>query len=286
MSTDQSMFVAAGKTGILLLHDLGGDTAELRTVADSLARAGYSVSLPHLGAGIGREASSNSASAWLMVAERALCRLESSCDHVIVGGQHTGAALTLALARQHPERILALALYSPALWPGYWPSVMPARLVRAIPQSWAARFAALADGLNVRPSGIVLDAAAASAAANNGGANQSAGLHSLQATQVGRLVDSVRASLGAVRHPVLLVHRRADEARNAGAATFLQRRLGGRVESTMIEEAQSPAGHEQAQAWIGRRTGAFATTVLAEFNEARGNLQRRQRMAGGKTAAA
>ena len=45
---DRSYFQAGSKTGFLLIHGLTGTPIELRYIANGLARAGFTVSVPQL----------------------------------------------------------------------------------------------------------------------------------------------------------------------------------------------------------------------------------------------
>ena len=79
--------ISGGKTGVLLLHGLGGTPAEMRFVAMGLARQGYTVHCPQL-AGNGNRAESNGSSwqDWYNSAVEALDELrqdlENFAEHV------------------------------------------------------------------------------------------------------------------------------------------------------------------------------------------------------------
>lgn len=102
--------------GVLLVHGLTATTAEVRPLAEDLHAAGYTVSAPLLpGHGtqpeeLGRYGWRD----WLRTVETAYAELKARCRRVAVGGESTGAALTLYLAATHPE-IAAVMSYAPAL---------------------------------------------------------------------------------------------------------------------------------------------------------------------------
>lgn len=104
---DQTYRSPGGRTGIILIHGIGGSPSDLHDIANGLARAGYTVLCPHL---------ANHSSA-LSICEAGLNELHASCDTVIAGGFATGARLGLMLAAKHPNKVNGLALLAPAIWP-------------------------------------------------------------------------------------------------------------------------------------------------------------------------
>lgn len=106
----------AGPRGVLLIHGLTATTAEVRLLANDLHRAGYTVSAPLLPGHFSHPSDLNRVrwQDWAMTVERAYEELLSLCEAIVVGGESTGALLSLYLASRHPE-IGALLLYAPAL---------------------------------------------------------------------------------------------------------------------------------------------------------------------------
>lgn len=105
-----------GADGVLLVHGLTATTAEMRPLAEYLAAAGYTVAGPLL-PGHGTQSSDLNRVTWqdwLRTVEEAYAGLAARCRRVAVGGESTGAVLTLHLAAQHPE-IAAVLSYAPAL---------------------------------------------------------------------------------------------------------------------------------------------------------------------------
>ena len=105
--TDHSYYVAGGRVGVLLIHGLAGTPAEMRYVANGMARAGYTVYCPQLAGHCGSAADIKRTTwqDWYRSAEQALLELRRECDTVIVGGLSTGAVLALLLAARHPEAV-------------------------------------------------------------------------------------------------------------------------------------------------------------------------------------
>ncbi len=105
-----------GPTGVLLVHGYTATTAEVRPLARFLYGHGYSVSGPLLP---GHNTTPEDANRyrwrdWMRAVEVAYRALAARCAQVVVGGESTGALLTLYLAAEHPE-IAAVLCYAPAL---------------------------------------------------------------------------------------------------------------------------------------------------------------------------
>lgn len=111
-----SFFWQGGPVGILLIHGLTATVAEVRPLAEVLHQAGYTVSGPLLPGHYTQPEDLNRVrwQDWAATVETAYRNLESQCEQVVVGGESTGAVLSLYLAARHPQ-IAALLLYAPAL---------------------------------------------------------------------------------------------------------------------------------------------------------------------------
>jgi carboxylesterase len=101
---------------VLLIHGLTATTAEVRPLAERLNAAGYTVAASLLPGHNTHPDDLNRVhwQEWLRACRADLQRLQADCDQVAVGGESTGAVLSLLLAAAHPE-IAALLLYAPAL---------------------------------------------------------------------------------------------------------------------------------------------------------------------------
>jgi carboxylesterase len=109
-------FWPGGPDGVLLVHGYTATVAEVRPLAHFLHERGYTVAGPMLpGHGTRPEdANRHTWREWARTVEGAYREIAGRCQRVIVGGESTGAALTLHLAAEHPEVAAALA-YAPAL---------------------------------------------------------------------------------------------------------------------------------------------------------------------------
>ena len=122
LSTDHTIKIRGGKVGVLLVHGLAGNPAEVRFVASGLARLGYTVHCPLLAGHGGTEAdlTASTWSDWYKTCEDALIELRKDCETVLVGGLSTGALLGLMLAARRPADVQGTLLYAPTLWLSGW----------------------------------------------------------------------------------------------------------------------------------------------------------------------
>lgn len=111
-----AFFMEAGSTGILLIHGFTATTAEVRPLAEFLHRQNFTISAPLLPGHFTHPRDLNAVrwQAWAAEVEQAYLALAHNHTPVLVGGESTGALLSLLLAAKHPE-IKALLLYAPAL---------------------------------------------------------------------------------------------------------------------------------------------------------------------------
>jgi carboxylesterase len=109
-------YFQGGPNGVLLVHGLTATTAEVRPLAEHLRAAGYAVAGPLLPGHGTRSSDLNRVKwqDWMRSVEETYALLRSRCRRVAVGGESTGAVLTLHLAARHPE-IAAVLQYAPAL---------------------------------------------------------------------------------------------------------------------------------------------------------------------------
>ena len=286
--SDLGVLLPGGKTGILLLHDICGSAAELRAHANAFARSGYTVSCPQL-IGLGDSNVPGRGSAGMLVseAEQALARLKSRCDHVTVVGMAYGAMLALELARHNSGAVQAVVLVEPRAWLPALPFALPVAWSGKIKQTWLAGILALGKGLLAKSVAPAALRALPATGSIGFGSGAMAGTRAELRTMAS-LLDSVHSGLPSIRQPVMLMHRHGAARTGRDGSFLLQRRLGGRVESVMLEEPLSTfAGYDDRGAEvIADRGTRFIVTVLDEIETRRGNELRRQKVAAGRTNAA
>lgn len=105
------------RTGILLIHRLGGAPWEMHELALGLNEQGYSVMAVKLAGHCGslQELAGAGWMDWLASVRRGADTLASRTDRVVVGGISTGAVLALALAQERPFHVAGVLALSPVL---------------------------------------------------------------------------------------------------------------------------------------------------------------------------
>jgi carboxylesterase len=270
--TDLGLTLPGGKIGILLLHDVGGSAAELKGFANDLASCGFTVHCPQLIA-LGRSHQAGHGSAGMMVseAEAALSRLKTKCDSVVVMGLEYGAMLALELARHNAGSVQAVIAVEPRAWlPGL--GSIASGLSGRLKQSWVA------GSMN-----MVRQAARKAAPVATGTRDAR---NTVYLPELANLLDSVHAGLPQIKQPVMLVRRPARSLSRDDATFLMQRRLGGSVETIVVEDAALSGSIDLSLHVVADRSARFIASLIEELKVKRENDQRRQRVAAGKTDAA
>jgi len=109
-------FWRGNDVGILLFHGLTATPAEVIPLAKFLHRHGYTVAGPLLPGHGTTPADLNRVrwQAWTDTAETSYRQLTETCRTVVAGGESTGALLALYLAARHAE-VAAVLAYAPAI---------------------------------------------------------------------------------------------------------------------------------------------------------------------------
>lgn len=181
-----------GDVGVLLCHGFTGSPQSLRPWADHLAAAGFTVRLPLLpGHGTRwQDANRTTFADWLATVTASLAELSSRCRAVVVAGLSMGGTLTLRLAELHPAAIAGIVLVNP--------SILSLRKdVRYL--------LPLIKYVIPAQQGIASDIADPVASEDGYDHTPLKAMDSLR-----RAWKVVRADLGSVRMPVLLLHSRVD----------------------------------------------------------------------------
>jgi carboxylesterase len=259
--TDQTIHLPGGPTGILLAHGLGGTPVELAFVARGLARAGYTVHCPQLAGHCGSEADlvATRWQDWSASLSAGLERLRRDCDVVLVGGLSMGALLGLHLATQQPDAVDGLVLLAPTLWFDGWSLPWASFLLRAfIATPIAKRY----KFVERHPYGIKDDRVRALIAkAMELGQSQDAGLlatPSAALRQMWLLVDAVKRELKSIRAPALIIHPREDDISSLANTFYLQKRLGGLVETLVLDDSYHLVTLDRQRDLVIERTASFA----------------------------
>ena len=191
-----------GPVGALLLHGFTGSPQSLRPWAEHLAGAGLSVQLPRL-PGHGTRWQDMAVTRWedwYAEADRTLTLLRERCDTAFVLGLSMGGSLALRLAEQRPADVNGLVLVNPWVHTerrNRFLLPVARHLVKALPG--IGNDIAAPDVTEVCYDRVPLRPA-----------------YSMQ-----KAWESIRADLGRVSAPLLLLHSRQDHVVEPSNATYI-----------------------------------------------------------------
>lgn len=247
-----------GRVGVLLCHGFTGSPQSLRPWAEYLADEGYTVRLPLLpGHGTRWQDLNRTGFAdWLAAATTALAELRSRCDAVVVCGLSMGGTLTLRLAELHPDLIDAIVLVNPSILTTDW-------RMRALP---------FIKYLRGSLQGIASDIADPDVSEDGYDRTPLKAADSLR-----RAWKLVRADLGLIRMPVLLLHSATDHVVDPLNSQVLL----DSISSSDVTEIVLPHSYHvatldydahtilaESAAFIARVTGAEAPASVADDDAA------------------
>lgn len=264
------------KTGFLLIHGLSGTPVELRYIANGLARAGHSVYCPQLAGHCGtlEELRATTWHDWYDSAETALKRLSETCDQVFVGGLSMGAVLALRLASQHPDKVKGTMLYAPTMWFDGWGVPWYGRLFEIVLQKSVADLFWFSER---SPYGIKdTRLRAIIAEAIHSGDPSKAGFLSIPGGpmfELRKLVRAVKADLASITQPSLILHPREDDRASLRNAQYLQRRLGGRVETVILEDSYHVITLDRQRDVVLDKTLGFADQIVGRKAVSEGDAE-------------
>ena len=278
---DHSLFFEGGKTGILLIHGLGGTPVELKVVATGLQKEGFTVSCCELAGHCGTEEDLMKTGwrDWAASVEQALDELREKCDTVLVGGLSMGAILALHAAARQPKKVSGLLLYAPTLWhDGFsipWYSFLLKWLINT-PIGQRYRFK------EREPYGIKDERIRKLIMRAMGQGNSvDAGLASTPSQSIRelwKLVAEVKPQLPEIKTPTLVVHAREDDISDLSNTIYLQRHLGGVVDALVLDDSYHIVTIDRQRSLVVDRSAAFARwiTRLAEKKPEKVAVQRQR----------
>ena len=222
------------RPAVLLFHGLCANPLELAPVAKSLREVGYVVEVPAMdGYGVssatGRQLPVPPFEQWLAEAQARFDRLAATHGRVAVGGLCMGAVLALALAANRPAA--ALVLISTTLhFDGWnvspWRRLLPLAYLPVLRRRMSFRETAPYGLKNERLRAWVEQAMASHHVSAVGAARLSAA-SLFEAT---RLIRHVRARLGQLQAPAIVLHASEDDVAGPRSVRELQHRLGAAPE--------------------------------------------------------
>lgn len=266
MSTrDFSFFFPGGRTGVLLIHGLGGTPTEMRFLGKRLARDGLTVLGAQLAGHCGSESDllATSWADWFASVEAAYARLRDHVDTVFVAGLSMGALLAVELAARRPKGCAGIALYSTTLhYDGWnisrWRFLLP--LVLALPFGNRIRIAE-DPPFGIKDSRLRKLVEAQMSAGDSG----AAGLPSLLGTSLSelrRLIAHVKPRMTRVQAPALVLHSVEDDMASADNALYLTRHLGGPVRTVLLDDCYHMITVDRQREEVARLTADFISGTL------------------------
>lgn len=208
-----------GQVGALVLHGFTGSPRSMRPWAESLAEAGLTVSAPRL-PGHGTRWQDMAVTRWddwYAEVDRSFTALRESCSHVFAMGLSMGGSLALRLAEQRPDEVAGLVLVNPAVHTERWDRhLLPfiRHVVKAFP----------GISNDIKKPG------------QDEGAYDRMPLQSAYSLQQGW--GQIRADIGAVVAPLLLLHSRVDHVVEPSNAEWILANVASAVrEEVWLEDS-------------------------------------------------
>lgn len=265
-----SLVIPGGRVGVLLVHSLGGNPIELRFVAQGLARQGYTVYCPLIpGLGGGTDPSGLSSwMDWYSALEEAHDELKQHCDVVIVGGISAGSMLALRLARERARDVQGLILFAPTLWANGWAIPKTFYLFKLVYHKWVAslmRFRQRAPfGIkDERIRSFVIDSFKSEGRSLEDLFSRGGGL----IWEFVSLARDVKRRLGDIPQQAVLFHPRHDDQSGLSNAFLLQRKLGGMVEATVLDDCYHMVTLDRQRSVVVDRTVDFVVRLTQRLEE-------------------
>ena len=234
-----------GSHGVLVLHGFTGNPQSMRSLAEALAAAGFTVDLPLLpGHGTAVEDMMPTRwEDWSGAADAAYGALAARCDTVGVAGLSMGGTLACALAEEHPE-IAGMAVVNPLVEPP------PEEFLDAI-RSMVEAGTEVIDGIG---SDIARPGVAESAYPGTP-------LRAVLSLFEG--VAGVRQGLDRILCPTLLLNSREDHVVDPVSGDVLDRSVGGPIERIHLERSFHVATLDWDAGLIEEKVVGFFFEVLS-----------------------
>jgi carboxylesterase len=175
--------------------------------------------------------------------------------------------LSLMLAARHPDKVHAVALYSPTLWlsgrqiPWYLP------LFRLIDSKWVANLFRFPVPIHVGIKDKRIRDFILSAMASEGSKMAPASTPGGAVLERRRLAKVVMKTLNTISQPVLILHARDDDYAGLDNAAYLQRELAGPVDLVVLDDSYHMVTVDRQRHVVLERTTAFVSRIAGSIAE-------------------
>ncbi len=280
-----SLYIPGGRSGVLLIHSLGGSPLELKFVAQSLARQGHSVYCPVVpGLTFGTDVSGMSTwRDWYQAVETAFDDLRKTCDTVLIGGASAGAVLALRLAAFRGAEAAGIMLFAPTLAVNGWAIPRTIKLFHLVSDKWTAR---LFSFRTPAPHGIKDERVrnfALEAMKGDGGLPSDITIRSGGTVfEFFKLVRNVRPLLPRITLHTLIFHPRHDDQSDIKNTMALQRKMAGLVEVCVLEDSYHLVTLDRQRNYVAERSIEFVDRVMARVAVRRPAVASSERGTGAK----
>jgi len=265
-----SLVIPGGRVGVLLVHSLGGNPVELRFVAQGLARQGHTVYCPLVpGLGGGTDVSGLSSwQDWYVALEQAFDELRNHCDVIVVGGISAGAMLALRLARERAKDVDGNLLFAPTIWPNGWAIPLHFNLFALVYHKFVAKLMRLQQrapyGIkDERIRNFVIDSFKSEGRPLEDLFGRGGGL----VWEFKALARDVRLRLGEIPQHTAIFHPREDDQSDISNAFKLQRKLGGVVEVTVLDDSYHMVTLDRQRSLVVDRSIEFVQRLTQNIEE-------------------
>ena len=242
----ESYSAVGGPFGVLVLHGFTGSTATMRSLADALAAAGYTVELPCL-PGHGRsveELMKTTWTDWSTAALAAYDALSARCERVVVVGLSMGGALTAFVAESRSD-VAGCVFINPVVKPP------PSEVIDGLGQLLDAGVETIDSiGSDVKKEGV------------DTLSNDATPLAAVR-TLFDALVD-IQAGLFRITMPVLLFSSREDHVVTSDNGDELEAVVVGPLERIWLEDSYHVATMDNEREFLEHTTLTFVKRVLGQ----------------------
>lgn len=265
---DHTIFYERGPVGVLLIHGLAGTPVEMRDTARRVAAGGHTALCVQLAGHCGTEEDliSTTFEDWYESVMQGIERLEKHCSRILVGGLSMGAVLAGLVAARQPKRVHGLVMLAPTLSHDGWSMPKYSFLLRLAMRTPVGRYYRFVDR---EPYGLKDERARAMIAhAMKSGDSSEAGLlatPSIAVRELWRMTATLKPMLPQVLQRTLVIQSRIDDVASLGNMITLQRKLGGVVDTMVLDDSYHVITVDHQRHLVGERVVEFANRFAREI---------------------